>query len=134
MEHPLITTISHVGEWVEDELNQSLNEIGLSTAKLKGLQHIHQHRCPIALSDLAAQGGCVKSNITQLVDRLAAEGMVERIRSEQDRRKVLARLTPKGEKKYREGMKILKEKENNILSRFSNQEKNKLIELLRLIG
>lgn len=134
MEHPLITTISHVGELVEDELNQSLKSIGLSTAKLHALQHIHQYNQPIPLSEIATQAGCVKSNVTQLIDRMVSEGLVERTRSEQDRRKVLAVLTSKGKQSHKKGMKLLKETENRILSRFSAQEKEKLVQLLTLIN
>lgn len=134
MEHPLITTISHVGDLVEDELNQNLGAIGLSTTKLHALHQIHQHKQPIPLSEIASQTGCVKSNITQLIDRLVSEGLVERTRSEQDRRKVLAVLTSKGKRSHEKGMKLLKETENRILSRFSTQEKEKLVQLLMLIN
>lgn len=134
MEHPLITTISYVGHWVEGELNQSLHCIGLSITKLNALHHIHNYNEPIPLSEIADQKGCVKSNITQLIDRMVAEGLVERTRSENDRRKVLASLTPKGKQARQEGMKLLKETENKILSRFSEQEKTKLTKLLQLIG
>jgi DNA-binding MarR family transcriptional regulator len=36
---------------------------------------------------------CVRSNITQLIDRMQAEGLVRRIPDPQDRRSVRAALT-----------------------------------------
>lgn len=133
LEHPLITTISHVGHMVEAELDHKLKSIDLSITQLGALYHIHQNEKPVPLSELAKQKDCVKSNITQLIDRMESEGLVERVRSEKDRRKVLTVLTPKGEKLYREGYKLLKITEDKILSRLSGQQKEQLACLLNSI-
>lgn len=134
MDHPLLTTISHVGNVVDEELERNLSKIGLSPTHLGALSHIYEHSEPIALSELAKNKGCVKSNITQLIDRMGKEGLVERIRSEEDRRKVLTVLTPKGKDAYLKGVKILKETEKKILSRLSGPQRKKLADLLGLIS
>lgn len=134
LDHPLITMISYVGNQVEDELDDNLNSMGLSVAQLSTLDHIHQNTDLLALSELAQQKGCVKSNITQLIDRMESSGLVKRIRSEKDRRKVLVVLTSKGKQLHRKGMKLLKSTENEILSRLSDQQRKHLAHLLDLIG
>lgn len=129
----LITTISYVGQMVEEELDKNLNSIDLSVTQLNALHHIQQNGGSIALSELADQKECVKSNITQLIDRMETKGLVERVRSDTDRRKILTVLTPKGKKLYHKGMKILASTENKILSRIPEEQKKKLAGLLNLI-
>jgi DNA-binding MarR family transcriptional regulator len=49
----------------------------------------------------------VRSNITQLVDRLEAEALVERVDDPHDRRVIRAQLTPLGKERYAEGVKVV---------------------------
>ncbi|HEY9229512.1 MAG TPA: MarR family transcriptional regulator [Gemmatimonadaceae bacterium] len=51
---------------------------------------------PISLSELAGRLSCVKSNVTQLIDRLEAEGLVQRVDDPSDRRSVRASITAEG--------------------------------------
>jgi DNA-binding MarR family transcriptional regulator len=63
---------------VEDEVEAKLNEVGLSGAKLAALTALSEAGESLPLSQLADRLSCVKSNITQLVDRLDADGFVAR--------------------------------------------------------
>lgn len=133
LDQSLLTMISYVSQLVESELDQSLAAIDLSITQLNTLHHIQQSKCALALSGLAEQKDCVKSNITQLIDRMETKGLVERVRSETDRRKILTVLTPKGVQVYKEGMKILKSTENKILSRLPGEQRDQLAHLLHSI-
>jgi DNA-binding MarR family transcriptional regulator len=55
---------------VQADIDARLAAVGLSLAKLAALQVLADAREPIALTTLAERLSCVKSNITQLVDRL----------------------------------------------------------------
>ena len=48
---------------------------------------------PISLSELAEKLTCVRSNVTQLVDRLEADGLAKRADDPADRRAVRAKVT-----------------------------------------
>jgi DNA-binding MarR family transcriptional regulator len=48
---------------------------------------------------------CVRSNITQLVDRLEADGLVRRVEDPEDRRAVRAVVTPRGKERYAAGVR-----------------------------
>ncbi|HMH19154.1 MAG TPA: MarR family transcriptional regulator, partial [Burkholderiales bacterium] len=48
---------------------------------------------------------CVRSNITQLMDRLEADGLVRRVEDLADRRAVRAALTPLGRERQAAGAK-----------------------------
>lgn len=51
---------------------------------------------PISLSDLSERMSARNSTITGIADRMERDGLVERVRSEEDRRVVLIRLTDAG--------------------------------------
>ncbi|PYP76209.1 MAG: hypothetical protein DMD25_11115 [Gemmatimonadetes bacterium] len=66
-------------------------------------------------SDLAARQHCVRSNITQLVDRLEKDGLVRRRPDPEDRRSVLAELTPAGQQAHAKGVRALAEAQRAIV-------------------
>jgi DNA-binding MarR family transcriptional regulator len=84
---------------LEDRIESSLAGVGLSMAKLGVLNLLAEAGAPLTLSELASLQKCVRSNMTQLVDRLEADGLVQRIDDPHDRRSVRAALTPLGEER-----------------------------------
>jgi DNA-binding MarR family transcriptional regulator len=88
---------------LEARLETALASVGLSSAKYTVLAKLARAGEPLALSELAAQVCCVRSNMTQLVDRLEAEGLVRRVDDPGDRRMVRAALTKLGEERAAAG-------------------------------
>jgi DNA-binding MarR family transcriptional regulator len=58
---------------------------------------------PLSLSELANRLSCVRSNMTQLVDRLEADGLVRRVDDPSDRRAVKALITDEGSRRQAAG-------------------------------
>lgn len=56
---------------------------------------------PMAINELAKRVSLGKSTLTNTVDRLEAAGQILRVRSADDRRKILIELTPKNEAVHR---------------------------------
>jgi DNA-binding MarR family transcriptional regulator len=56
-------------------------------------------RGELPAGELAAAARLTPATVTQMLDHLAEQGHVERVRSEIDRRVVVSRLTPKGKRK-----------------------------------
>ena len=81
---------------VESRIEGALAEVGLSGAKLAALTQLVEAGEPVSLGELAAQCACVRSNITQLVDRLEGEKLVRRVADASDRRSLRAAITPLG--------------------------------------
>jgi DNA-binding MarR family transcriptional regulator len=73
----------------------ALAELGLGFAQAHALRMLDPDE-PIAMSALAERLFCDASNVTGLVDRLEARGLVERRSSEHDRRVKALTLTPAG--------------------------------------
>ena len=92
---------------LEDRIEQQLGQVGLSMSKLGVLTQLAEAGEPLALSELAARLSCVRSNMTQLVDRLEADGLVRRVDDPADRRSVLAAVTRLGEERQVAGAQEL---------------------------
>jgi len=75
----------------------TLNELGLAPMQSMALMQLRPGE-PVAMSALAQQLMCDNSNVTGIVDRLEAQGLVERRPAEHDRRVKSLVVTEKGVK------------------------------------
>lgn len=89
-------SLLHAAHALEERWEAALAEAGLSGPKFGVLTHIVEAGEPLSLSECAAKMTCVRSNMTQLVDRLEADGLVARVEDPADRRAVRAAITPLG--------------------------------------
>ncbi len=71
-------------------------EFDLAPAQLMALKVLSPAE-PKAMSDLACALRCDNSNVTGIVDRLEARGLVQRRPGEKDRRVKMLEVTPEGE-------------------------------------
>jgi DNA-binding MarR family transcriptional regulator len=76
----------------------------------------------------------VKSNVTQLIDRLETDGFVSRKPDPHDRRTRLAVLTVAGRKACKEGTRVQQQSERGLLSGLSADEARQLGALLSRVG
>jgi DNA-binding MarR family transcriptional regulator len=86
-----------VADLLYERVGAALAEVGLSYPKYEVLEHLRTSQSCVSLGTLAEGQKCARSNITQMVDRLEAEGLVQRVPDPADRRCILAQLTPQGE-------------------------------------
>jgi DNA-binding MarR family transcriptional regulator len=120
----------HLGQDLAEEVERALEPVGLSGAKLKVLTLLVQSDRPMALRELAEGSRCVRSNVTQLVDRLEAEGFVKRTTDPDDRRSILAVLTPAGREKQAKGMALQRTRETACLKQLGIDDRATLLELI----
>jgi DNA-binding MarR family transcriptional regulator len=66
----------------------------LTLGQVRALRRLAQE--PKSLGQLGQELGLAPPSVTRLIDRLEERGLLERSRTGDDRRKVLAALTPKG--------------------------------------
>lgn len=108
---------------VEARIDNALSPLGLSLAKLNVLGVLVSSGSPLTLGDLAERLACVRSNITQLVDRLEADGLVKRESDPADRRSIRAVITDAGKERQHAGSIALARVQDEIsalLSRFDS--------------
>ncbi|MGQ0643710.1 MAG: MarR family winged helix-turn-helix transcriptional regulator [Gemmatimonadaceae bacterium] len=95
------------GYRLEGKIEAALAPLGLSLPKLNVLTHLAEAKRSLALSEIADRLKCVRSNVTQLVDRLESEGLVRRLADPADRRTVRAELTALGYEQQAQGAKTI---------------------------
>lgn len=115
---------------VEARLEAVLEPVGLSLAKFGALSRLVAAGEPLPLGTLAERCACVRSNITQLVDRLEAEGLVARVDDPRDRRSIRAELTPEGRRRQAAGLRALEAAEKDLLAHLAPAHRAAFRELL----
>jgi DNA-binding MarR family transcriptional regulator len=116
---------------VQARLEAVLEPLGLSLAKFGVLSKLVAAGEPLPLGELADRCSCVRSNITQLVDRLEADKLVARSDDPRDRRSVRAELTEEGRSRHAAGLRALQKAERELFSGLPHQQREALVELLR---
>jgi DNA-binding MarR family transcriptional regulator len=129
-----LQVVIHAAHAVQDEIEAKLSAIGLSGAKFAALKALSESAESLPLTQLADRLSCVKSNITQLVDRLEADGLVARKPDPRDRRSRLAELTAAGRKAVKDGTRVLDAAEREVLGRLTRDEAQQLRRLLDKMG
>ncbi|HVX38787.1 MAG TPA: MarR family transcriptional regulator [Gemmatimonadaceae bacterium] len=119
---------------LEDKLEQTLSEVGLSSAKFSVLSELAKAGEPLPLSELAARLSCVRSNMTQLVDRLEADGFVQRVACPNDRRSVKAALTPEGTRRRNAGAHAVARLQAEFSGKLSAGDRAALARTLGVLG
>src|SRR5437870_11757244 len=107
MYDPIPIALVHAAHRVEARLEEALAGVGLSIAKFEPLSALVSQDRPISLSELAEKLTCVRSNVTQLVDRLEADGLAKRADHPADRRAVRAEVTALGRERHATGATVV---------------------------
>jgi DNA-binding MarR family transcriptional regulator len=85
-------------------------------------------------NSLCRELGIDRTNVADVLARLARRGLVERHRSKEDKRMVLARLTPAGQKVTNEMYKAMQRAQERLLQPVPPRERKAFIQtMLRLI-
>lgn len=126
----LLSSVLHVAELVQHRLEAALAPTGLSLAKLGALRHLAEAEEPLPLGQLAERIACVKSNVTQLIDRLEADGLVRRVPDPGDRRSVRAAITDLGRERYQAGMEAMMNAESALVTQLGPTDQQQLRTLL----
>ena len=98
-----IFTLLGAAHALEAKVEDALGRAELSGAKYAVLNELVGAGEPLSLGELANRLSCVRSNMTQLVDRLEADGLVQRVHCPSDRRSVKAEITYAGRERQRQG-------------------------------
>ncbi len=103
-------------------------ELNLHPAQAGALLQLHE---PLPMHELAAKLACDKSNVTGLVDRLTARGLVTREPSASDRRVRQVMLTPGGQRARARLLAEVGAPARSAMRRLSAEEQRQLLALLR---
>ena len=103
---------------------------GLSYAQWHLLRQLAESE-ELPAGKLAAGADLTPASVTQMLDHLAEQGWVERVRSDSDRRVVLNRLTPAGRERFAAKEAELQARWREALSDISAEELGHAARVLR---
>jgi DNA-binding MarR family transcriptional regulator len=115
---------------IHDFIESRLSGVGLSVPRLAALQRLVDAGGSLPLGQLADRLACVKSNVTQLVDRLEAEGLVTRSPDPEDKRSRLAIITDAGRQIHEHGATIQRQVEEELFATLSVDDSLRLSEII----
>jgi DNA-binding MarR family transcriptional regulator len=116
-------SVLHAAQLIEDRIEGALGKVGLSMAKQGALRELAAAGEPLTLSQLATRLSCVRSNMTQLIDRLEADGLVNRLDDPADRRSVRAELTQLGREKHVAGDRAVRRVQSEFAASLTTRER-----------
>jgi len=93
----------------------------------------HEER-QYSMGELCKIANVKMPSMTEVVDRLEAEGFVERVRDTDDRRVVKVQLTATGKKAHNDILKTRDQKLRNIFGCLDEKERQRLLKALRTVG
>jgi DNA-binding MarR family transcriptional regulator len=125
-----LSAVLRAAERLEDRLEDALAAVGLSLSKFDAMEQLIRADEPLTLGDLAGRLRCVRSNVTQLVDRLEAEGLVRRGTCTEDRRAIRAKVTPVGLERLRAGVAAIRVVQQELAERLGPTDRAELVRLL----
>ena len=131
---PVMSSLLDAAHALEARLEHQLAAVGLSMSKLGVLTQLVEAGVPLPLSALATRLCCVRSNITQLVDRLEADGLVRRVDDAVDRRSVLAQVTELGAQRQRAGAAELAKIREQFAQSLPASDRAVLVRILAALG
>jgi DNA-binding MarR family transcriptional regulator len=129
-----LVAVLSAAEELRERLENALVAVGLSISKFDAMEQLIQAGEPMTLGTLAGRLHCVRSNVTQLVDRLEADGLVQRGSCSEDRRAIRARLTPLGIERHSAGLEAIRSVQSDLAGRLGATDRARLLELLAAIG
>jgi DNA-binding MarR family transcriptional regulator len=130
----VMALLLRIANRIERRLEEVLEPVDLSLAKYSALTKLAHAAEPLSLGELAAQLVSVRSNISQLVDRLEADGLVRRVEDPRDRRCVRAELTPLGRERQAAGAAVAQEVREEVANLFAGVDYEVLQRALVALG
>ncbi len=127
----LILNVMYSQNIIADKLMETLKPYDISIEQFNVLRILRgQKSNPVNMGFLQDQMVAKTSNTTRLVDKLLLKELVDRQICPENRRKMEVIITEKGLKLLEIVDKLVEETEENIVSVFSDQEKEQLLTLL----
>jgi DNA-binding MarR family transcriptional regulator len=131
----VVLRIQALAKILGQQAAESLEDFGLQWWQYDVLATLRRQGEPftLAASELASAGMLSSGAMTNRIDKLETEGLVDRIRDAEDRRKVLVRLSSKGLKLIESATAARFETAMLSLDNLSARQRKELSDLLRLV-
>src|SRR5580704_2249681 len=129
-----LSAVAVADKTVSNLLERAFEQVDLSLAQVKALGIIrHLGGSGAQMRVIAMACNVTPRTTTGVIDGLEAAGLVERVPDPHDRRAVIARLTPEGERRLEAAVALQVQISERLLAGFDDEERDQLRHLcLRL--
>ena len=126
--HEIIRT----GHWITDSVSKELKEFGIYEPQYNVLRILRGAKGkPISVNTILENMVQRSSNVTRIVDKLAAKGLVERTLSAEDRRKMDIIITKNGMELLKKLDKKVEDFHKPMMNNLSDEEADTLKQLIK---
>lgn len=126
-------SMAHSWKRLQHHAEKNLLRADLNVAELRILKVLREQGSS-PMNRFCAETMLSQPSITGIVDRLEERGLVERVRSKEDRREVLIAITEKGNAAYSKGMDLHRQFVEKALSALEDDEARSLVSLLEKLA
>jgi MarR family transcriptional regulator, negative regulator of the multidrug operon emrRAB len=131
----LCRLVLHLGREMAARFEQQLRPFGLAEAEFRVLTTLFSQPDGVAHpSDLCARASQSPANMSRISDALVSRGLITRVASVHDRRRLVLRITAQGEQLVRELLPILHVPLRRMLRDFPESEQRQLAAQLKRLG
>jgi DNA-binding MarR family transcriptional regulator len=129
----IVNRIGVLSKYVKRSFDETASEFGINKGELDILKMLRLKDSAGAASPshLADRLRLSSGAMTNRLDRLETQGLIERRADPNDRRGVIVKLTDKGDEIFRSAIERQIEKEKDLVAPLSSNEREKLSHLLR---
>jgi MarR family transcriptional repressor of emrRAB len=125
----------NVGRGMSGMLEQQIRPFGLAEAEFRVLTALYSQPEGVAYpSELCARTSQSPANMSRISDALVDRQLITRVMSEQDRRRMVLRITEHGEALVQRLLPLLFAPLREMFKEFSDGEQQQLIALLKRLG
>ena len=133
LEEQILVALRRITRAIDLRSRTLLQDYGLTAPQLATLHAISRLETATA-GALAKQVHLGQPTVTGILNRLERRGMVERVRSEQDRRTVRVNLTAEGERVLSESPSLLQDQFQTELEKLKEWERTQILATLQRIA
>ena len=117
----VVRVLRNIMETVKHNVHHHFREMNI-TGPQGMLMGTLAHYGEMKVSDLSERLGLSNSTVSGIIDRLEAQGLVERTRSKEDRRVVFVNITPEFKKNSQEHFKEIEKMFEAMMSKATAEE------------
>jgi MarR family transcriptional repressor of emrRAB len=131
----LCRLVLHIGREMAARFEQQIKPFGLAEAEFRVLTTLYSQPDGAAHpSDLCARASQSPANMSRISDALVSRGLITRVSSVHDRRRMVLRITAQGEEFVRELLPKLHAPLRRMLKDFPEAEQRQLAAQLKRLG
>src|ERR1700733_6687621 len=131
----LCRLILHMGRDMAATFEQKIRPFGLAEAEFRVLTTLFSQPDGVAHpGDLCSRAAQSPANMSRICDALVGRDLITRVLSDQDRRRMVLRITPQGEELVRQLLPKMFAPLRELFKDFSDAEQQQLIAQLKRLG